>query len=54
MRRILETAHAVAEMAGGAAVAAVLRQRRELAGKRGVCPVSGGNATLQQFGGLFR
>jgi threonine dehydratase len=53
MRRILETAHVVAEMAGAAPVAVAMRRRREFAGKRVICPVSGGNATLAQLGGLF-
>ncbi|MDA8347050.1 MAG: pyridoxal-phosphate dependent enzyme [Thermaerobacter sp.] len=53
MRQILETAHVVAEMAGAAAVAAAMSQRHELAGKRVICPISGGNATLQQLRGLF-
>ncbi len=53
MRRILETAHVVAEMAGAAAVAAAMQKRSALAGKRVVCTVSGGNATLAQIRALF-
>jgi threonine dehydratase len=53
MQRLLETAHVVAEMAGAAAVAAAMQNRSALAGKRVLCTVSGGNATLSQIRALF-
>jgi len=49
MRLILETAHVVAEMAGAAAVAAAAKRASDLAGRRILAVVSGGNATLDQL-----
>jgi len=53
MRLLLETTHVVAEMAGAAPVAAVLRNPDAFRGRRVLAPVSGGNATLQQLEALF-
>jgi threonine dehydratase len=49
MRLLLETTHLVAEEAGAAATAAALKLRAELAGRRVVLPITGGNATAAQL-----
>ncbi len=46
---ILETAHQLAEGAGAAAVAAALKRRDELAGRRVGLVLSGGNLTTEQL-----
>jgi threonine dehydratase len=53
MRMLLETTHVVAEMAGAASVAAAARLAPELAEKKVLAVISGGNATLAQLGELF-
>jgi threonine dehydratase len=46
---VLETTHNLAEPAGAASVAAALRLRDRLAGKKVVLSLSGGNITLEQL-----
>jgi threonine dehydratase len=49
MRLLLETTHMVAEEAGAAATAAAKKLRAELAGRRVILPITGGNATAAQL-----
>jgi threonine dehydratase len=46
---LLETARTVAEPAGAAALAAALKLRDEIVGKRVALMLSGGNITLPQL-----
>ncbi|MCL6596613.1 MAG: pyridoxal-phosphate dependent enzyme [Firmicutes bacterium] len=53
MRVLLETAHIVAEMAGAAGLAALLRYGPSPFGRRVLLPITGGNATRAQLAALF-
>lgn len=52
-RLLMETAHVVAEMAGAAGVAALLRYGASRFGQRVLLPITGGNATRAQLAALF-
>ena len=52
-RHMIETTRNLIEAAGAAPLAAALRQRQELAGKRVALVASGGNVSPQQLVELF-
>jgi threonine dehydratase len=54
VRTALRTTHNLAEGAGAASIAAAMKLRDQLTGKRVVCVMSGGNLDAEKLGMILR